>query len=56
MFYHEDNYYQGPAEPTERPILRCDACDCDIYEGETYYNINGEKWCESCVKDNSHIA
>ena len=35
----------------EQPKLRCDQCDKPIYEGDLYYYIDEEYFCEDCVKD-----
>ncbi|MCI8806408.1 MAG: hypothetical protein HFE59_11150 [Clostridiales bacterium] len=32
-----------------RALFKCSACDKEIYEGDMYYDINGEPFCERCV-------
>lgn len=39
-----------------KEVFVCDVCGATIYEGETFYDINGDKWCEECVKNAAHIA
>lgn len=34
----------------EHIVCNCIHCDGEIYRGETYYDIDGEPWCEDCVK------
>lgn len=31
-------------------ICICSECGAEIFEGEKYYNINGEPWCEECIE------
>ena len=36
----------------EPPILyECSCCGKEIYEGDIYYNIDGDAWCEECILD-----
>lgn len=46
------NYF----EEERNTVYTCDVCGADILEGDTFYDINGEKWCVCCVKNASHIA
>jgi len=32
-----------------RACCVCDECGEDIYEGETYYRIDGRVFCEGCI-------
>lgn len=32
------------------PVLRCLKCGDPIFDSEEYYDIDGEPWCESCIK------
>lgn len=34
----------------------CDICDQPIYEDDTYYNVGGNVYCESCVDDGRRTA
>ena len=53
---------QSPCHPrcpnAPDPPVVCLCCQCrnKIYEGDEVYDINDEKWCESCVKECCHIA
>lgn len=38
------------------PIYICDLCGEAIYEGDVYYDINGEVWCEECIDSVKGIA
>lgn len=49
-YFPEDNYY-NPPEDERHIIKRCIQCGEDIREGDYYYDIDGEAWCEDCVKD-----
>lgn len=37
---------------TEPPIVyKCSWCNEPIYEGDIYYDINDNVWCEECIID-----
>jgi hypothetical protein len=38
-------------ESTEEPLATCVMCECDLYEGEDVYCINGEYICENCIEE-----
>lgn len=38
------------------PLLECDICGHDIYEGETIYQIDGKTICEECIEDSRTTA
>jgi hypothetical protein len=40
-----------PNAPKPPVVYRCCQCGGEIYEGDEFYDINGEKWCEECVHD-----
>ena len=48
---------QNPCHPCcpnapETPVAcKCIHCGDKIYEGEDYYNVDGEEWCETCIKE-----
>lgn len=43
---------EPPVEPPEDVIFAyCDYCGGEIYEGETYYAIDGENICTDCLRD-----
>lgn len=35
----------------KQPVLNCDQCDKPIYEGDLYFEIDNEVYCEECVID-----
>lgn len=41
--------YQRAAE--NRPCLHCVLCGQPLYEGDTYFDIQDEVWCEDCAMD-----
>lgn len=38
-------------QPLHRPLCRCDECGGDIYEGDYYFDFDGDAVCENCVSD-----
>lgn len=36
-------------DDTPRRVYECDHCGRDIYEGDTYYSVLGDPYCERCV-------
>jgi hypothetical protein len=34
----------------------CSGCGENIYDGETYYDVMGEQFCESCIDDARKVA
>lgn len=36
-------------EPEEIPVYVCSGCSRDIVDGEDYWDILGEQWCERCI-------
>lgn len=53
---------QTPCDPRcpyapEPPIIhRCCSCENDIFEGDDYYDLDGEPWCEDCVASSRKTA
>ena len=45
-----------PNAPEPSVIKICSHCDEDIYVGNTYYDIDGEPWCEDCISGAYSIA
>lgn len=37
-------------------VYVCSGCSRDIYEGDDYWDILGEQWCERCVDNARRIA
>ena len=46
-----DPYDEGP-----ETLCICEHCGAAIYVGDTYYDILGDPWCESCVQDAMRLA
>ena len=45
-----DNYLLS--EPNEeRPVYECDICGGNIWEGQSYYEIENKKICADCISD-----
>lgn len=40
-----------PNAPEIPSVFICSGCGKDIYEGDTYYDILGEQFCEVCIVD-----
>lgn len=41
----------------EPPVFgRCACCGFKIYDGDDYYDIGGDIYCEECVEDSKKIA
>lgn len=36
-------------EPEEIPVFVCSGCGTDIMDGEDYWEIMGEQYCENCI-------
>ncbi len=42
---------------SEPPIVyKCSCCGEPIYEGDTYYDIDDDAWCEDCILDSRKEA
>lgn len=37
--------------PMAKPFCQCDFCGEDIYEGEDFYDFDGDIVCENCERD-----
>lgn len=37
--------------PVYKPFCRCDVCSGDIYEGNYYFDFDGDIVCEDCERD-----
>ena len=40
-----------PNAPDPKPVFVCSGCGRTIREGEDYWDIMGEQWCESCIDE-----
>ena len=45
-----------PNAPEPPKFGECKVCGADIFEGDDYYEIDGEYWCEPCVYDARRTA
>ena len=34
-----------------RVVHECENCECEICEGDEYFEINGECYCPDCIKE-----
>ena len=40
-----------PEAPEPKAIYECINCNAGIYDGDGYYDLNGERWCVDCMKE-----
>ena len=45
-----------PYAPEPLHVFICSGCGESIYEGDDYWQIMGEQWCEICITDAKEIA
>ncbi len=45
-----------PNAPEPETFARCSNCGIKILDGDTYYNINDEYWCEDCIDERRKTA
>ena len=45
-----------PNAPEPEPVYICDECEEGIYPGETVYEIDGHKYCETCIDNARYIT
>ncbi|MBR5144693.1 MAG: hypothetical protein IKW53_06550 [Clostridia bacterium] len=38
-----------PNAPAPPVFSKCDGCGADILDGDEYYDIDGECYCENCI-------
>ena len=43
-------------DPDEIPVFICSGCGREIVEGEDYWDILGEQFCEDCIDKARRIA
>ncbi len=46
----DDMEYFEPPTPTKPPLI-CDECECGLYSGDEYYDIDGKIFCSGCILD-----
>lgn len=44
-------------EPKYRTVCRCESCSSDIYEGDYFYDFDGDIICADCMEEyvNEHF-
>ena len=42
---------QCPNADEPQVVYECVHCHYGIVEAESYYNVDGEPWCEDCIRD-----
>ena len=45
-----------PNAPDPPAVYVCSGCGDDIHDGEDYWEIMGEQFCEKCIKEARGIA
>ena len=45
-----------PNAPEPVPVFICSGCGGEIYEGDDYWDVLGEQFCEACIRDARRIA
>lgn len=46
-----ENRMVSEPEPKYRTVCRCDSCGSDIYEGDYFYDFDGDIICADCMED-----
>lgn len=43
---------ERPIEPPEpKPVMVCERCSYELYEGDSYYDCDGTNLCEDCAQE-----
>jgi hypothetical protein len=51
-YCHSNPHLSSCPDAPEPPIVyECSCCGEPIYEGDIYYDINDDVWCEECILD-----
>lgn len=45
-----------PNAPEPPTVFVCSGCGDSIYDGEKYWDIMGEQWCEECIDGAEGVA
>ena len=45
-----------PNADEPKVVETCICCGYDIYEGDEYYDIDGEPWCKECINSSMKVA
>lgn len=46
-----DRYLTTAPDDDMTPVCVCSICGAEIYEGDDYYEVNDEAFCEDCMVD-----
>ena len=46
----DDYFYLQPPDNEATAVYQCEHCGDSIFEGDDYYNIDNETFCEQCGK------
>ena len=47
---HVENFWVDMPEPKEPKIItECSHCGMEMYEGDTYYKVGSNYYCDNCV-------
>nr|DAM27868.1 MAG TPA: protein of unknown function (DUF2175) [Caudoviricetes sp.] len=47
---------QCPNAPEPHHVFICSGCGRSIYEGDDYWEVLGEQFCEECIREAIHTA
>lgn len=45
-----------PNAEEPKPVFICSGCGHDIYDGEDYYDVMGEQFCQKCIDNMRYTA
>lgn len=45
-----------PNAPEPPSVFVCSGCGDNIYDGDWYWDIMGEQWCEDCMEEAKKVA
>lgn len=45
-----------PPEDDRKKVYDCNDCGCDIMEGDGYYVVKGDVYCDNCIEHNHNYA
>lgn len=51
-----DVYLTHDPREDEEPVEACTDCGDAIYEGESYYKVDGVVYCEKCMQKMKYVA
>jgi hypothetical protein len=49
-------HYRCPNAPDPPSVYICSGCGHEILDGEDYWDIMGEQWCEECIGKSKGVA